>query len=88
MDALPLIILLVLAIPIALVVWLIVRAVNAQKSIDELSRRLGWLESEHFRAKRETSPAPAAASEAPPQKQRSRRYQSSPPRLSLPGPNR
>jgi uncharacterized membrane protein len=68
MDALPLIILLVLAIPIALVVWLIVRAVNAQKSIDELSRRLGWLESEHFRAKRETSPAPAAASEAPPPK--------------------
>ena len=64
-----LIILLVLGIPLVLAIWLIVRVVDARKSIEELSRRLGTLESEMFRLRktRETTPTgPAAAPVAQP----------------------
>jgi len=67
-TALPLIILLVLGIPIALAVWLIMRAVSARNRIKELSQRLGDLELEVIRLKHEAAPAPMAraASEAMP----------------------
>ncbi len=63
-----LVVLVVFGIPLALAVWLIVRAVSAQNRIDELSRRIGTLESELFRLRQsreremakpaETAPAP------------------------------
>jgi hypothetical protein len=63
-----LVVLVVFGIPLALAVWLIVRAVSAQNRIDELSRRMGTLESELFRLRQsreremakpaETAPAP------------------------------
>ncbi|HEV2436982.1 MAG TPA: DUF2339 domain-containing protein [Verrucomicrobiae bacterium] len=71
-----LIVLVFLGIPIALAVWLIVRAVSAQNRIDELSRRLRMLESELFRLGQsrgremakpaEIAPAPQPESVAPP----------------------
>ena len=75
MDSLiPVIILVVLGVPVALAIWLIVRAVAAGNRIDELSRRLGGLEAEVYRLKREREstkrvepePKPATAPEAPP----------------------
>jgi len=48
-----LVVLVVLGIPIALAVWLIVHAVSARSRIEELSRRLGDLEVEILRLKRE-----------------------------------
>src|SRR5271154_6093597 len=48
-----LVVLVILGIPIALAIWLIVRAVNSKNRIEELSHRLGELESEIFRLKRE-----------------------------------
>jgi uncharacterized membrane protein len=62
--------LVILGIPIALAIWLIVRAVNAKSRIEELSHRLGELESEFSRLKREKeSPKPFESSPAttPPQ---------------------
>jgi hypothetical protein len=44
-----LIVLVFLGIPLAVTAWLIVRALSAKDRIDELSRRLGTLESELFR---------------------------------------
>jgi hypothetical protein len=61
------VVLAVLGIPIALFVWLIVRAVSADQRLEALSQRLGAVESEIFRLKREMepakplAPAPAAA---------------------------
>ena len=72
-----LVVLVVLGIPLALAIWLIVRAVSASNRIEVLSRRLGALEVEIFQLKRaresakpaETGPAPAPQPEiipAPP----------------------
>ena len=77
MDWIP-VIFLILGVPIALTVWLIVRAVNAKSRIEELARRLAGLESEIFRLKRDkestpktesfTAPAPKPPATAPQQK--------------------
>ena len=66
-----LVILVILGVPIALAIWLIVRAVQARGRIEELSFRLSELESEVIRLKRESAkpaepapkpmPAPVAA---------------------------
>ncbi|HUZ06925.1 MAG TPA: DUF2339 domain-containing protein, partial [Candidatus Paceibacterota bacterium] len=63
-----LVILVILGIPLALAIWLIARAVSAENRIGELSRRLGMLESEMMRLRREAerqsakSPEPATVS--------------------------
>jgi hypothetical protein len=63
-----LVILVILGIPLALAIWLIARAVSAGNRIGELSRRLGMLESEMMRLRREAerqsakSPEPATVS--------------------------
>ena len=51
-----LVVLIILGIPIALAIWLIVRAVSARNRIEELSDRLIALESEMIRLKREKEP--------------------------------
>ncbi|MGA2854261.1 MAG: DUF2339 domain-containing protein, partial [Verrucomicrobiota bacterium] len=62
-----LVVLVILGIPIALAIWLIVRAVSARNRIEELTDRLIALESEMSRLKREkeppkpVEPAPAPA---------------------------
>ena len=58
MEALPFIILLVLGVPIALAIWLIVRAVSAQNRIEELSRRVDELQIEVVRLKTQAPPPP------------------------------
>jgi len=45
-DIIPLLVLLVLGVPLALAIWLIVRAVQSRARIEELSRRFGGLEAE------------------------------------------
>jgi uncharacterized membrane protein len=60
------IVFLILGIPLALAVWLIVRAVKARNRIEELSQRLGELESELVRIKRDMASAPKAASVSAP----------------------
>jgi type II secretory pathway pseudopilin PulG len=63
----PIVVLVVLGVPLALAIWLIVRAVQAKGRIEELSFRLSELESEVIRLKRErestkpTEPAPKLA---------------------------
>ena len=57
MDWIP-VVFLILGVPIALTVWLIVRAVSARNRIEELARRLNELESEIIRLKRDKEPAP------------------------------
>ncbi len=52
------IVFLILGVPIALAVWLIVRAVSAKNRIEELSRRLHILEAEVIRLKRDKESAP------------------------------
>jgi hypothetical protein len=59
------IIVLAVVSPLALAVWLIVRAVSARTRIDELSLRIGRLELEVLRLKQET-PAPAREAEQSP----------------------
>ncbi|HAO79504.1 MAG TPA: hypothetical protein DCQ92_11120 [Verrucomicrobia subdivision 3 bacterium] len=62
-----LVVLVILGIPVALAIWLIVRAISAKNRIEELSQRLVELESEIIRLKREketskpveSTPAPA-----------------------------
>ena len=49
-----LVVLVVFGIPLALAVWLIVRAVNAKSRIEELTRRLGALEIGDFSVKTRT----------------------------------
>ena len=62
-----LVVLVILGIPIALTIWLIVRANSARNGIEELSQRLGQLESEISRLKREReSPKPVAPAPASP----------------------
>jgi hypothetical protein len=64
MDGLiALVILLVLAVPAALTIWLIVRAVNARNRIDELSRRVGGLEIEIHRMKSDLTKTPSSQAE-------------------------
>ena len=64
MDWMPIVVL-ILGVPIALAVWLIVRAVSAKKHIEELSQRFQILETEIIRLKRDkeaaskSEPAPA-----------------------------
>ena len=68
-SVIALVVLVVFGIPLALAVWLIVRAVSARNRIDELSRRMGALESELFRLRqsRPSEPSkPTAATSAPP----------------------
>ena len=61
-----LVVLVIIGIPIALAIWLIVRAISSRNRIEELSRRLGELESEFFRLKREKeSPKPVEPTPAP-----------------------
>ena len=70
-QLIPIVILVVFGVPIALAVWLIVRAVQAKGRIEELAFRLSELESEVIRLKREPAkpsepapkpmPAPVAA---------------------------
>jgi hypothetical protein len=60
MAMIPVIILVVLGIPIALAIWLIVRAVQAKGHIEELSFRLSQLETEIVRLKRERESAQPA----------------------------
>jgi hypothetical protein len=61
----PVIVLAVVAVPIVLAVWLIVRAIDAKQSAEKLSRRLDTLEAEILRLKqdresaRPIEPAPA-----------------------------
>ena len=67
MDSLiPVIVLFVLGVPIALAIWLIVRTVAAGNRIDELSRRLGGLEAEVYRLKRERESAKPVEPESKP----------------------
>jgi hypothetical protein len=69
MEMIPVIVLVVLGVPIALAVWLIVRAVQARGRIEELSFRLNELESEVIRLKQESAkpaePAPSVTVAAP-----------------------
>jgi type II secretory pathway pseudopilin PulG len=61
-----LVVLIILGIPIALAIWLIVRAISAQNRIKELSDRLVALESEMIRLKREKEPPkPVESAPAP-----------------------
>jgi hypothetical protein len=61
-----LVVLVILGIPIALAIWLIVRVISSKNRIEELSHRLGKLESEIFRLKREKeSPKPFESTPAP-----------------------
>ncbi len=57
MEMIPVILLFVLGVPIALAIWLIVRAVQARGRIEELSFRLSELETEVIRLKRELESA-------------------------------
>ena len=59
-QLIPIVVLVVFGIPIALAIWLIVRAVQARGRIEELTLRLGELESEVIRLKREQEPAKPA----------------------------
>ena len=58
-------VLLVIGTPIALGVWLIVRAVGARQSIEELRRRVGSLELDVLRLREGTGRAPKGAAPAP-----------------------
>jgi len=66
MEMIPVIILVVLGIPIALTVWLFVRTTSARDRIEELSRRLGELEAQVFRLKREKESSQPAEPEPQP----------------------
>jgi len=57
MEGYAFLILLVIGAPIALAVWLIVRTVITRQGIDELRRRLGALEQEVHRLRKEGGPA-------------------------------
>ena len=65
MEGYILLVLVLIGAPIALVIWLIARAVGARQSLDELSRRLGSLEGEVFRLKKEIASAPPVAPATP-----------------------
>ena len=61
-----LIVLVVLGIPLALAIWLIVRALNAKNHIDELSRRIDTVESELLRLRQSRQREMAKPAEAVP----------------------
>jgi hypothetical protein len=69
MDWMP-IVFLILGVPIALAVWLIVRAINTNNRIEELSQRFHMLEAEVFRLKQgedsvsKTDPTPVPTPDA------------------------
>ena len=67
MEGYIILILLLIGAPIALAIWLIVRAVGARQSIDELRRRLGSLELEVIRLKKEREPTPRRRHLSPPE---------------------
>jgi len=52
MEGYVFLILLMVGTPVVLVLWLIVRALGAGKSIEEISRRPAWLETEVVRPKK------------------------------------
>jgi uncharacterized membrane protein len=54
------VVLLVLGVPITLGIWLVVRAVQSGRRIDELSLRIGALERDLFRLKTERTSVPAS----------------------------
>ncbi len=60
MQMIPVVVLVVLGVPIALAIWLIVRAVHARGRIEELSFRLSELEAEVILLKREGESAKPA----------------------------
>src|SRR5690242_17576486 len=62
MEALPFIILLVIGVPVALVIWLMVRAVSARRQIEDLSHHVNVLHQEVIRLK-ESVKTPAAPCE-------------------------
>jgi uncharacterized membrane protein len=65
-QLIPIVVLVVLGVPIALAIWLIVRAVQAKGRIEELSFRLSELEAEVIRLKREReSVKPAEPAQKP-----------------------
>lgn len=65
-SGIALVVLVILGIPIALAIWLMVCAVSAKNRIEELSRRLGKLESEVFQLKQtKESPKPVESTIAP-----------------------
>src|SRR2546421_8353034 len=61
----PVIVLFVLGIPISLAAWLIARAVSARNRIEELSRRLAYLEREISRMQPRQEPPTAESTEGP-----------------------
>ena len=65
MELMPVIVL-ILGVPVALAVWLIVRAIRAGSRLEELSKRLTDLEIEMIRLKREKElPKPVESTPAP-----------------------
>jgi len=52
------IILLILGVPVLVAIWLIVRAISAGSKIEELTRRLGFLEKELLRLKQDREQTP------------------------------
>ena len=64
MEPWPLIILLVIALPLALAIWLIVRAVSARRRIDELARRVDDLQIQVVRLTSQKPAAPASETKA------------------------
>jgi hypothetical protein len=67
MEWIPVVVLVILGIPAGLAIWLIIRAIQAGHRLEELTRRLGELEMEVFRLKREKEPAPPVAPTPVPQ---------------------
>ena len=65
MEGIILFVLLLIGGTVALVVWLVARAIGARQSIDELRRRLGSVEIEVGRLKGEMASAPAAVPLSP-----------------------
>jgi len=65
MEGYILLVLVVIGVPIALAIWLIARAVGARQSLEELGRRLGSLEWEVSRLRKEIERTPPAAAVAP-----------------------
>jgi uncharacterized membrane protein len=65
MEGYMFLVLLLVATPIVLGVWLIVRAVGARQSIEELRRRVGSLELDVLRLREGTGRAPKAAAPMP-----------------------
>jgi hypothetical protein len=60
MDSIFIVVLVILTVPIALAIWLIARANEARRRMDDLARHLGALELEIVRLKREKESTPAS----------------------------